>query len=267
MYSLRLLLAATMACTCLPVASDATTREIGFGQEDRLVGQLDRPDEPGLFPLIVLVPAGKDIDRNGTSAKLPAIRNLYSPLADLAVAAGYAIFRYERTEPTGPRRIGRGNDVLQDALDAVEIALELPGADPDRVVLMAHESGVAMLLEAYDRFEEIVGYRHLRGVVLLAGEIGAHSAGRMAGDLLIVRADSDGYRRSSADDDAIGIHRRTSPVAGARQVIAEGCNSMLCDTVDAPWSGLMAQGAPCRFSGKLFRSVDAFLRRAAQERD
>ncbi|HOT36163.1 MAG TPA: hypothetical protein PLT86_05820 [Candidatus Latescibacteria bacterium] len=178
-----------------------------------MTGQVDTPGTEGPYPLMVLIPGGS-LSRRGTSSQFPAMSRLYDPLVDAALREGWAVFRYDRHEtPPGSR------DESQDIIDAIRAARALPDVDTRRIVLCAHASGTVFLQQAYDRVEEIVGFRSLRGVILLSNRADASEAGRMAGHLLVVVGESASTDEKRAGENAVRAHRESYPRWNARYLM------------------------------------------------
>jgi|GEM_PF-1195217 len=260
--AVRYVLLAVLWVLCTPAfaPSDAAvvTREVVFGPGRRISGQLDKPPGAGPFPLVILIPAGGRLDRNGTSPSLTAFKDVYVPLVGIAVRAGWAIFRYDR-QGAGSSRPSERDEAI-DALDVVRIARELPDVDPRRVVIIAHASGTEILQSGYDYFEERIGFHALKGVILLSSDVGSQSAGRMAGNLLVIIGESDGTERSSIAGGAVSVHRRDYPDRQAEAMVVPRADHALCDTTVAGWSGWAGDPGSCVISRQVYDAIDRFLR-------
>lgn len=230
------------------------TREVRFGASPGLVGQLDRPDGAGPFPVMVLIPGG-GLSRRGTSSQFSAMRGLYDPLVEAAVQQGWAAFRFDRQDsPPGSR------DEAQDIVDAVATARRFPDVDTRRIVICAHASGSVFLQLAYDRVEELVGFSALQGVVLLSSRAAGGEAGRMAGDILVVVGESAAPDERRAAENAVRTHRELYPRRNARSVVLPKTDVALCDTTGANWRGWGGMPGSCVIPGELPRIVAEFLR-------
>lgn len=236
----------------------AATREITFGPGGRIAGQLDKPTGDGPFPLVILIAAGGNLDRNGSSLQLEAFRDIYVPLVKIATDAGWAIFRYDR-QGTGNSRPSNRNEII-DALDAVIVARELPDVDRDRVVIIAHASGTEMLQRGYEFFEETIGFRALRGVVLLSNTVSSQAAGRMAGNLLVIIGQSDEAEESAISSAAVSVHRRNYPDRAAEAMVITDADHALCDTTLEGWRGWVGTPGSCEVPRQVYDAVGRFLR-------
>ena len=132
------------------------TEELVFaGDGVRLSGQIDYPVSASLqttFPLLfVLHHAGCD-DREG-----------YRHFAEAGLAAGFAVFRWDK-RGTGRSGAGGRGSTTQDAVNAYEIALEQPHIDRKRVVILAQDAGSALLGSSFGLFARV----QLPGGVVLA---------------------------------------------------------------------------------------------------
>jgi alpha-beta hydrolase superfamily lysophospholipase len=128
------------------VLAPARTRELTFaGDEVRLAGQIDYPAMPRPatgYPLIfVLHHAGCNT------------RECYNHYVDVALAAGYAVFRWDK-RGTGRSGAGGRGSTTQDAVNAYSVALEQPDVDPRRAVILAQGAGTAMLGNSYGLFAQ-----------------------------------------------------------------------------------------------------------------
>jgi len=246
-------------CALAAVAAGATTREVTFGARGHVAGQLDRPDGAGPFPLVVLLPAA-GFDRDGTSRDLTALRRIYLPLVKAANDAGWAVFRYDWTRG-GPTR----KDDVDRALAGIRTALDLPGVDPTRVVLVAHGAGGQVLRTGYPEFEEAIGYRALAGVVLLASDIGPQTGGRMAGDLVVIMSRANMPEAIAEATSAVAVHRRSMPDRRAEVLLLDGSNLALCDTADTAWRGWNGLPGSGRLRVEIGERLGKLLRDIAAE--
>ncbi len=232
-------------------------RDVRFGTGSGVTGQVDTPGTEGPYPLMVLIPGGS-LSRRGTSSQFPAMSRLYDPLVDAALREGWAVFRYDRHEtPPGSR------DESQDIIDAIRAARALPDVDTRRIVLCAHASGTVFLQQAYDRVEEIIGFRALRGVVLLSNRADASEAGRMAGHLLVVVGESASTDENRAGENAFRTHRESYPQWNARYLMVPNADVALCDTTTSGWRGWQGLPGSCRFSPEISRAISELLRAAS----
>jgi len=131
----------------------ARTQELEFAGDGVLLsGQIDYPDShQSHYPLIfVLHNAGCDA------------RDGYQHYADIGLECGYAVFRWDK-RGTGRSGAGARGSTTQDAVNAYEIALEQPGVDRKRAVIIAQGAGTAMLGSSFGLFARV---QHPYGVIL-----------------------------------------------------------------------------------------------------
>jgi uncharacterized protein len=125
----------------------ARTQEVSFaGDGVLLAGQIDYPDiTPPMngFPLIFI------LHHAGCNA-----RESYQHYADIGIASGYAVFRWDKRGTGRSGASGRGS-TTQDAVNAYETALEQPRVNHKRVVVIAQEAGSALLGSSYGLFARI----------------------------------------------------------------------------------------------------------------
>jgi len=239
--------------------SRAGVRTVMFGENNRLHGQLERPGAPGPYPLVFLLPAGATLDRHGTSRQMPAIKGVYDPIAKIALDEGWAIFRYDRQSAgnSPPTR----TEAPDDAFEALRTALELPGVDRSRVVIIAHGYGTGQLRDYTDRFLEITGFSEFRGAVLLSSELTPAAATRIPGDLLVIVGESDSGNQSLTRG-VTQFHRRAFPDHDVQTMIVPGADHALCDTTRTEWQGYEGLPGTCHVSDEVYDSIAQFLRRA-----
>lgn len=106
-----------------------------------LPGVLTLPEGAGPFPAVVLVHGSGPNDRDETIGGNRPFRDLAWGLA----SAGIAVLRYDkRTHVHGasvPSDIGLEDEVIVDALEALELTRVQKGVDPERVFLLGHSLG------------------------------------------------------------------------------------------------------------------------------
>ncbi len=252
---------AAIALTALLLAAapaPSGVRTLEFGDGGRLHGQIDRPGAPGPFPLVFLLPAGAKLDRHGTSPQLPAMEGIYDPIAALALERGWALFRWDRQ--SAGRSTPTSGERPEDALEALRTALELPGVDRSRIVIIAHGYGTVQLREETDRFLEVVGYSALKGTVLMSSEMTPRAAARLPGNLLVIVGESDGDDRSLTEGVEL-FHRRSFPERHVETLIVPGANHALCDTTARDWTGCEGMAGTCRIDARVYEAIGRFLER------
>jgi dienelactone hydrolase len=128
----------------------------------RLPATLALPTGAGPFPVVVLVHGSGPNDRDETvGANAP-----FKDLAEGLAARGVATLRYVKRTKQYPSPVATvKEEVIDDALSALALARQLPGADPQRVFLLGHSMG------AYLAPRIAQGDPALAGIVLLAGSV------------------------------------------------------------------------------------------------
>jgi uncharacterized protein len=137
---------------------------IGTG-EWALPGTLTTPIGPGPFPAVVLVHGSGPNDRDETIGPNKPFKDLAGGLA----SSGIAVLRYEkRTKQHGARLASIRNftvkdEVLDDALAAVELLRKTDGIDSKRIFVLGHSLG-GMLIPRIGRLDP-----NIAGLIALAG--------------------------------------------------------------------------------------------------
>ncbi len=124
--------------------SVAASDEIVFaGDEVRLAGQIDYPKSPrpeNGYPLLFVL-----------HHACCNTREDYNDYTEVALANGYAVFRWDKRGTGRSGDSGRGS-TTQDAVNAYEIALSQPNVNRKRVVILAVASGTALLGSSFGLF-------------------------------------------------------------------------------------------------------------------
>jgi dienelactone hydrolase len=138
--------------------SSFTEQELSFGDPEwALTGTLTMPNTPGPHPAVVLVHGSGPLDRDETIGPNKPFRDLAWGLA----SQGVAVFRYDkRTLAYGARmaatvgdKITVKEEVVDDAVKALELVKGIEGIEPGRVFLAGHSLG-AMLAPMIARSTE-----------------------------------------------------------------------------------------------------------------
>jgi hypothetical protein len=147
-------------------------RPDAFREEDVVVGKdpwalpgtISMPVGAGPFPGIVLVHGSGPHDRDETVGAVKPFRDLAWGLA----SQGIAVLRYEKRSKTHGAKIGSApitvkDEIVDDAVAAVELLRATKGVDPGRVFVLGHSQGGGLAPRI------AVADGHVAGVVVLAG--------------------------------------------------------------------------------------------------
>jgi len=139
--------------------------------------------------LVVLIPTAGAIDRNGLP---PGVgdgdaKGVYQLLTEKLVAAGFAVFRYDKPG-TGRSSRGAYSTERSTALEAYRRAVDHARIDRKRVFLIGHSSGTDSIAGIYSRYEAIAPPA---GVVLLSSRVSEVEITRITAPVLIVVGEHD----------------------------------------------------------------------------
>jgi hypothetical protein len=169
-----------------PTQTRASIVETTFKSVDAVIAaQWDFP-ERSPAPLVVLIPAGGRIDRNGWHAgtgQSPE-HGIYAALARELVRAGFAVFRFDKPG-AGKSSRGRFSTERSNALEAYTRAVDHARIDPDNAFLIGHAGGTDTIAGIYPRYAEVLPPS---GVVFLNNSVGETDSLRIEAPLLIVNA-------------------------------------------------------------------------------
>lgn len=192
----------------------AERREVHFMVDDRVVlaGELTLPRIAEAPPLAVI------IHHSG-----PVTRDAYGYLAELLVARGYAVFRFDK-RGTGMSGGEYGCCEAADALAAYSTAVAQSGIDRCRVFIIAQSIGTREVAEMFDAY---VTTAPPLGVALLSNLLGPDEIIAVAAPVHVILATSE------PDLNRIGLqaveaHRAIYPY-GASLYLAEGAEHNLFD--------------------------------------
>ena len=156
------------------------TQEIAFaGDGVLLAGQIDYPDKnppANGFPLIFI------LHHAGCNT-----RESYQHYADIGLACGYAVFRWDK-RGTGRSGAGGRGSTTQDAVNAYEVALEQARINHNRIVILAQEAGTAMLGNAYGLFARI---QQPFGVILVSNTLDVNEILAIESRVLVIAGQKD----------------------------------------------------------------------------
>jgi pimeloyl-ACP methyl ester carboxylesterase len=122
--------------------------EVAFASGDvTLAGVLSLPEGPGPHPAVALVSGSGAQDRDGANPALPG----YEPLrwlADHLTRAGFAVLRWDERgvgASTGDHASATSADLADDLEAAVRTLAARPDVDPQRVGILGHSEGGALV--------------------------------------------------------------------------------------------------------------------------
>ena len=194
-----------------------TTREMNFaGDGVLLAGQMDYPDSPapdGGYPLIFI------LHHAGCNT-----RDCYNPYAEIALGAGFAVFRWDK-RGTGRSGAGSRGSTTQDAVNAYETALVQDDVNPRRVVILAQGAGTGLLGSSYGLFAR---HQPPYGVILVSNVLDEEDVVAIESRLLIVMSQDDFNPWQQYGEAACIAHNRVYK-NGASYYVARDADRTLAD--------------------------------------
>lgn len=174
------------------------TREVVFaGDRVTLAGQVDYPAVPAPsegYPLLfILHHAGYEN------------RDWYWPYAQIALECGYAAFRWDK-RGTGRSGASGYGSTTQDAANAYETALDQPGVNRRRAVILAKGAGSAMLGTSYGLFARI---QAPYGAILVCNMLDEQAVLALETRLRIVMGEHDWNPWQRYGEAACSVHNRS----------------------------------------------------------
>jgi alpha-beta hydrolase superfamily lysophospholipase len=173
----------------MPSIERPTVVETTFKSVDATVAaQWDFPrNSPA--PLVVLIPAGGRLDRNGWNPGLSEDPSdgMYARLTSALVEAGFAVFRFDKPG-AGKSSRGRYTTERANALEAYTRAVDHARIDPEHVFLLGHAAGTDAIAGIYPRYAAVV---EPAGAVLLDSMVGERDSLRIKTPMLIVNSGRD----------------------------------------------------------------------------
>ncbi len=201
----------------------AERREVRFMADDgtTLAGELTFPRQQALPALVVIIHHSGPVDRDA-----------YGYLAELLVADGYAVFRFDK-RGTGASAGTYGCCEATDALAAYRAAVHQTGIDPQRVFIVAQSIGTRYIAEL---FAEYVAATPPCGVALLSNLLGPEEIPAIAAPVHVIVADSEPELQRIGPG-AVAAHNAHWSY-GANLYIAQGAEHTLFDIREGPidWS-------------------------------
>ncbi len=204
-----------------PIAAER--RELRFAAADGVIlaGELSLPKEAAPAPLVVV------IHHSG-----PVNRDAYGYLAELLVARGYAVFRFDK-RGTGASGGSFGCCEAEDALAAYRAAVAEPGTDPTTVFLVAQSIGTRHVATM---FADYLAAAPPRGVALLSSLLRPEEIVAIAAPVVIIVAATE-PDLAQIGPQALAAHQAAYP-GQADLYVAEGAEHTLFDITSGPidWS-------------------------------
>ena len=167
------------------------------GDNVRLAGQLDYPTTAITargYPIIFIIQHATCTTRAG-----------YAHYARLGTQNGFAVFRWDK-RGTGSSGAGGGGSIVLDTLAAYQTALNQPGIDPTRTIILAQNEGSLLLAEAYDR---ISAHQQPRGIILAGNMLDEKQILKLNVPLHIVASKNDWNPWQTYARQASEAHLRT----------------------------------------------------------
>lgn len=203
------------------VPYSVVTRELIFaGDEVRLAGQIDYPTTPSGatgYPLIFI------LHHAGCNA-----REDYDHFAQMGIANGYAVFRWDK-RGTGRSGASARGSATQDAIYAYETALDQPSIDRRRVVILALGAGTALLGNTFGLFARA---QHPYAALLVANMLDTDAIRAIDCRIKIITSEQDWNPWQVYGEAACHAHRETYKRHGASYYVAPDADRMLMISVD-----------------------------------
>ncbi len=193
------------------------TEEVVFaGDNVRLSGQIDYPRSAvhgKLFPLLFV------LHHAGCEA-----RDGYTHFAQYGLNSGFAVFRWDK-RGTGRSGAGGRGSTTQDAVSAYEVALEQPGIDRRRVVMLAQDAGTGVLGDSFGLFARL---QMPHGVVLATNMLDEKTILAIESQVLILMGQHDWNPWQKFGKAASDAHNEAYK-HGSSYYVAPYANRMLTD--------------------------------------
>lgn len=204
----------------------ATATEIIFaGDEVRLAGQIEYPVTPrpeNGFPLVFVL-----------HHACCNAREDYDDYAQIALANGYAVFRWDKRGTGRSGDSGRGS-TTQDAVNAYDIAISQPDINHKRVVILAVGAGSALLGSSYGLFART---QQPYAVLLVANMLDESEILALDTRLKIVMSPED-WNSPQRYGEAASVAHKQAYRHGASFFLTPGGNRLLMETDDYGRSAL-----------------------------
>jgi uncharacterized protein len=185
----------------------------------RLAGQIDYPAIPvpdGGYPLLFI------LHHAGCNT-----REYYRDYADIALSAGFAVFRWDK-RGTGRSGAGGRGSTTQDAVNAYEMAVEQANINPRRAIILAQGAGTGMLGSSYGLFARI---QPPYGVILVSNLLDPQSILAIETRLEIIMSEDDWNPWQQYGEAACESHNAAYKF-GASYYVAPNADRALADLTD-----------------------------------
>jgi len=204
-----------------PISAERRAVRFAAGDGIMLAGELTLPRNRSQPALVVIIHHSGPVDRDA-----------YGYLAELLVARGYAVFRFDK-RGTGDSEGVYGCCEAEDALAAYRAAVAQSGIDTRRVFIVAQSIGTRYVAAS---FADYVAATPPKGVALLSNLLGPDEVMAIVAPIHIIVADSEPDLQRIGPD-AVAAHNARWPKS-ASLYIAEGAEHTLFDIRDGPidWS-------------------------------
>jgi len=146
----------------------------------------------------------------------------YTQYANLALAHGYAVFRWDK-RGTGRSGAGGRGSADMDAIHAYETALDQPRIDASHVVILAQGEGSIVLSNIYGAF---AGIQPPVGVILAGNMLDEREILALNTQIRIIQGDTDWNDWKIYAKAAVEAHQATYD-HGAEYYVARNANRML----------------------------------------
>lgn len=174
------------------------TRELVFaGDSVRLAGQIEYPrtkSQNGTFPLLFIVPHA-----------CCNTRTTFNHYAEVALNAGYAVFRWDKRGTGRSGASGRGS-TTQDTVNAYETALDQPKIDNNRVVILAQGEGSGLLGKAFGLFARIA---RPKAVILVGNMLKPEAVTAIDAPIHVIHGSNDWLDPKTYGKQAVDAHNQT----------------------------------------------------------
>ncbi|RRR65340.1 MAG: alpha/beta hydrolase [Candidatus Viridilinea halotolerans] len=193
--------------------------EVRFTAADgtTLAGELNLPYETEPRALVVIIHHSGPVDRSS-----------YGYMAEELLAAGYAVFRFDK-RGNGASGGEYGCCEAHDALAAYTAAVQAPEVSHLPVLIVAQSIGTQYLAEDFAQYQAI---RPPQGAALLSSMLGPEAIVAIAAPVHVIVADSEAALEQIGPQ-AVAAHQAALPY-GASLYIAANAEHTLFDTTGGP---------------------------------